>query len=65
MVGRTTTAEKLVVVNIVLLAVCLGLLVLCVIRRLWFPGAFFAVLSFSNGFQLWTAKHSADRPPHD
>ncbi len=60
MSGRST-AEKIVLVNIVLLAICIPLGVLCLVRGLWLPAAVFAFLSLSNGVQLRTAR----RPRND
>lgn len=56
-----TTAEKIIVVNVVLLMICVPLLLWCLVQQLWFPGLVFAMLSFSNGYQLWSAKRAA--PP--
>ena len=49
---RVTTAKKIVIVNVVILGVCLPLLVLCLLRQLWFPALVFAMLMLSNGMQL-------------
>ncbi len=57
-----TTADKIVLVNIVILAICVPLLLLCLLHRLWFPAVVFSVLTFSNGYQLWTAKRPTDGP---
>jgi len=69
MASRTTpprtTAEKIVLVNVIILAICIPLLIFCLVQQLWFPAVVFAFLSFSNGFQLWTAKRPTDRPPND
>lgn len=62
MAPRTTTADKIVLVNIVILMICIPLLILCLLRSLWFPAAVFSVLSFSNGYQLWTTKRPTEGP---
>ncbi len=61
-----TTAEKIVVVNIVIMAICVPLLVLCLLRQLWFPALVFAMLTFSNGLQLRNRERGhgfSDDPP--
>ncbi|MFK7917764.1 MAG: hypothetical protein AB8G14_06775 [Ilumatobacter sp.] len=60
-----TIAEKLVRVNIVLGTICFLLLIVSVVRQLWFPAAVFAVLVFSNGFQYVTRKRTVDHPPSE
>ena len=55
MAGRTPS-ELLLRVNVVLIAICLVLLVVCVARQLWFPAAVFALLAASNGYQLLTRR---------
>lgn len=57
MTGRTT-AEKTVIVNIVIIAICVPLFVLCIVWSLWFPAVVFAMLTFSNGLQLWSTKRA-------
>ena len=52
-------AEQLVLVNIVLIAVCAVLLLVCVVMQLWVPAAVFLVFIFSNGLQLKNRR----RPP--
>lgn len=56
-----TTAEKIVLVNIVIIAICVPLLIYCVVRQLWFPAVVFAFLTLSNGYQLLSARRV--RPP--
>ncbi len=51
-----TPAELLVRVNVVLITICLVLLVVCVVRQLWFPAAVFTLLAVSNGYQLLTRR---------
>lgn len=58
----TTTAEKLVRVNIVLGTICFVLLIVSLARQLWFPAAVFSVLTFSNGFQYTTRRRGVDHP---
>ncbi len=58
----TTTGEKIVLVNIVILMICIPLLILCLLQGLWFPAIVFSFLSFSNGYQLWSAKRPQDGP---
>ena len=55
---RTATGERIARVNVAMLAICLPLLILCLVRQLWFPALVFALLMSSNGYQLWTAKRS-------
>ena len=55
MAGRTP-AELLVRVNVVLIAICLVLLVVSLVRQLWFPAAAFTLLGASNGSQLLTRR---------
>lgn len=56
-----TNAERLERVNIVLLAICVPLLVLCLVRGLWVPAVVFTVFTASNGFQLWTGRRDRRR----
>ena len=51
-------AEKIRLVNIVLIAICAPLAVFCVVQGLWFPAFVFAFLTLSNGVQL----RSGQRP---
>jgi hypothetical protein len=55
-VADRTPAELLVRVNIVLIAICLVLFMICVVRQLWFPAAVFAILTATNGYQLVTRR---------
>ncbi len=59
-----TTSEKILTVNVVIIAICIPLLILCLVRQLWFPAVVFAFLSGKNGYQWWTVKRSMDRPPN-
>ena len=54
--SELTPGERLVRVNIVLIAVLSLLLVVCLVRQLWVPAAVFALLIFSNAVQLATRK---------
>ena len=56
---NSSTARKIMRVNIVILAICIPLLILCLVRQLWFPAAVFAFLSLSNGYQYRTTKQAA------
>lgn len=47
-----TPAQRLLAVNVVLIAVMTALLAVCLIRQLWFPAAVFALLIFSNSMQV-------------
>lgn len=66
MAPRTaTTADKIVLVNIVILMICIPLLILCLLRSLWFPAVVFGFISVTNGYQLRTTRQAADRMPDD
>jgi hypothetical protein len=58
-VSPRTPAEQLVVVNIVLIALCSVLFLVCVVMQLWVPAAVFLVFVFSNALQLKNRR----RPP--
>lgn len=60
-----TAGERLVRVNIVLIAVLSALLVVCLVRRLWVPGAVFALLIVSNAVQLATRRRGGARAETD
>lgn len=51
-----TPAQRLVRVNVVLIAVLSALLVVCLVRQLWVPAAVFSLLIFSNAVQLATRR---------
>ena len=54
--SQLTPGQRLVRVNIVLIAVLSLLLVVCLVRQLWVPAAVFALLIFSNAVQLATRR---------
>lgn len=60
-----TIAAKLVRVNIILGTICFLLLLVALVRQLWFPAAVFSVLTFSNGYQYLTRKRAVDHPDGD
>ncbi|MFT6391920.1 MAG: hypothetical protein ACJA14_001435 [Ilumatobacter sp.] len=60
--SKLTPAQKLLRVNIVLIAVLAVLLIVCLVRQLWFPAVVFATLMFSNSMQIVMRRRSADRP---
>jgi hypothetical protein len=51
-----TPAQRLVRVNVVLIAVLSVLLVVCLVRQLWVPAAVFSLLIFSNAVQFATRR---------
>ena len=53
-----TTAERLIRVNVVLIAVLSTLLIVCLVRQLWVPAAVFSLLIFSNTVQLVTRRRN-------
>ncbi|MFT4656389.1 MAG: hypothetical protein ACJAXA_000784 [Candidatus Aldehydirespiratoraceae bacterium] len=60
--SKLTPAQKLLRVNIVLIAVLAVLLIVCLVRQLWFPAVVFATLMFSNSMQIVMRRRAADRP---
>lgn len=56
--SERTPAQRLLTVNIVLIVVLSALLVVCLIRELWFPAAVFALLIFSNSMQIVLRRRS-------
>jgi len=58
-VSERTPAQQLVRVNIVLIVVLSVLLIVCLVRGLWLPAGVFALLTFSNAFQLATRRRAA------
>jgi len=58
LVSERTPAQRLLTVNIVLIVVLSALLVVCLIRELWFPAAVFALLIFSNSMQIVLRRRS-------
>ena len=56
LVSKLTPAQQLVRVNIVLIVVLSGLLIVCLVQRLWIPAAVFCFLIFTNAVQLATRR---------